>query len=176
MLSVVSVLTSLLLAGASASPLQVRAGTCNPVVAGKGINIVNGQFQLGYPPQAYFSGVPIEAEPLTVPLVPVFRADSSGNGLLSVVPPPGATTLLYPTNVNRAQIVLGSRITAPPGNSTQGWSYVCRNCDDPTVAYGCQVVSNATGQCAQIGTAIGQTASVAQCSGLPYGNQAFDIF
>jgi hypothetical protein len=138
MLSIVSVLTSLLLAGASASPLQVRAGTCNPVVAGKGINIVNGQFQLGYPPQAYFSGVPIEAEPLTVPLVPVFSADSSGNGLLrwdssislhesraeaywiffcSVVPPPGTTTLLYPTNVNRAQIVLGSRITTPPGNS-----------------------------------------------------------
>ncbi|KAJ7834857.1 hypothetical protein B0H13DRAFT_2109208 [Mycena leptocephala] len=172
MLSIVSVLTSLLLAGASASPLQVRAGTCNPVAAGKGINI------------AYFSGVPIEAEPLTVPLVPVFSADSSGNGLLRLIGfssaasslPPGTTTLLYPTNVNRAQIVLGSRITTPPGNSTQGWSYVCRNCDDPTVAYGCQVVSNATGQCAQIGTAIGQTASVAQCSGLPYGNQAFDIF
>jgi hypothetical protein len=80
MLSVVSVLTSLLLA--SASPLQARAGACNPVVAGKGINIVNGQFQLGFPSGAYFPDVPIEAEGLTFPLVPVFNYDSSGNGLL----------------------------------------------------------------------------------------------
>lgn len=84
MLSVVSVLTSLLLASASttASPLQARAGACNPVVAGKGINIVNGQFQLGFPSGAYFPDVPIEAEGLTVPLVPVFNFDLSGNGLL----------------------------------------------------------------------------------------------
>ncbi|KAJ6507525.1 hypothetical protein DFH09DRAFT_1289010 [Mycena vulgaris] len=177
MISVASVLTSLLLASASttASPVQARAGTCTPVVAGKGINIVNGQFQLGYPSGAYFAHVPIEAEAVTVPLVPVFRADSSGNGLLSVVPPAGATTLLYPTNENGA-LVLEPRITTPPGNATQGWSYVCQNCADPTVAYDCQVVSSATGQCAQIGTAVGQTASVAPCSGLPYGNQAFDVF
>jgi hypothetical protein len=105
-------------------------------VAGKGINIVNGQFQLGYP-GAYFAHVPIEAEALTVPLVPVFRADSSGNGLLrweysfsshelraeayliffcSVVPPAGATTLLYPTSENGA-LVLEPRITTPPGNA-----------------------------------------------------------
>jgi hypothetical protein len=61
-------------------------------------------------------------------------------------------------------------------NSTQGWLFVCRNCDDPTAAYGCAVVSGGSGQCAQIGTAVGQTASIAQCSGSPYGNQVFDIF
>ncbi|KAJ7766556.1 hypothetical protein DFH07DRAFT_769817 [Mycena maculata] len=178
MLSVVSILTSLLLATASttAGPMQARAGACNPAVAGQGINIVNGQFQLGYPSGDYFPNVPIEAEGLTVPLVPVFNVDPSGNGLLSIVDAPAGASPLYPTNVNRTQMLLEPRITAAPGNFTQGWSYVCSNCDDPTVAYGCEVVSDATGQCVQIGTAVGQPASIAQCSGLPYGNQAFDIF
>ncbi|KAJ7503660.1 hypothetical protein B0H11DRAFT_327150 [Mycena galericulata] len=178
MLSVVSVLISLLLASASttASPMQARAGACNPVVAGKGINIVNGQFQLGYPAGAYSPNVPIEAEALTVPLVPVFNVDASGDGLLSIANAPAGATPLYPTTVNRTQILLEPLITTSPGNFTQGWSFVCRNCDDPTVAYGCEVVSDGTGQCAQIGTAVGQVASIAQCSGLPYGNQAFDIF
>jgi hypothetical protein len=61
MLSAVSILTSLLLASASttASPLQARAGACNPVVAGKGINIVNGQFQLGFPQGPTFLTYPL---------------------------------------------------------------------------------------------------------------------
>jgi hypothetical protein len=85
MLSVVSVLTSLLLAttGTSAIAVNARAGTCSPAVAGKKINIVNGQYQLGYPPGAYFPDVPVEAEALTIPLVPVFNVDPSGNGLLT---------------------------------------------------------------------------------------------
>jgi hypothetical protein len=89
MISVGSVLTSLLLtslllasANITASPLQAGAGACNPVVADKGVNIINGQFQLGFPSEAYFPDVPIEAEGLTFPLLPVFIFDSSGNGLL----------------------------------------------------------------------------------------------
>jgi hypothetical protein len=85
MLSVASVLTSLLLAsaGTTATPVQARAGRCNPAVAGKQINIVNGQYQLGYPSGAYFPNVPIEAEDVTIPLRPVFNVDPSGNGLLT---------------------------------------------------------------------------------------------
>ncbi|KAJ7794879.1 hypothetical protein B0H13DRAFT_2171065 [Mycena leptocephala] len=148
MLSVFSVLTSLLLASASttASAVQPRAGTCNPVVTGKKLNIVNGQFQLGYPAGAFFPNIPN---------------------------PQAGGAPLYPTLVNRTQVLLEPRIFDTP---VQQWSFACNNCDDSTLAYGCQVISAATAQCVQIGTAVGQTASVSQCSGLPFGNQVFDIF
>jgi hypothetical protein len=44
MLSVASVLISLLLAsaGTTVTAMQARVGRCNPAVAGKQINIVNG--------------------------------------------------------------------------------------------------------------------------------------
>ncbi|KAJ7280957.1 hypothetical protein C8J57DRAFT_1501158 [Mycena rebaudengoi] len=175
MLSVFSFLVSLLLASASttASAVQARAGTCNPVVTGKKLNIVNGQFQLGYPAGAFFPNVPIEAEALTIPLVPVFNVDPNISGLLSIPNPQAGGAPLYPTLVNRTQVLLEPRIFDTP---VQQWSFACHNCNDPTLAYGCQVISAATAQCVQIGTAVGQTASVSQCSGLPYGNQAFNIF
>jgi hypothetical protein len=73
MLSMVSVLTSLLFAttGTSAITVNARAGTCSPAITGKKINIVNRQCQLGVALGACFPDVPIEAEALTIPLVPV---------------------------------------------------------------------------------------------------------
>ncbi|KAK7045203.1 hypothetical protein R3P38DRAFT_2883022 [Favolaschia claudopus] len=174
MLSVFTVFSSLLIASAAAGPLQARAA-CNPAVAGKGINIVNGQFQLGYPSGAYFANVPIEAEALTTPLTPVFTVDASGNGLLSVNNAPAGATPLYPTEVDRFQLLLEPRISGSPGNFSQGFSFVCSQCSDPTIAHGCAVISDATGQCVQIGTAVGQTASISQCTGQSVGNQAFTV-
>ncbi|KAK7045224.1 hypothetical protein R3P38DRAFT_2883100 [Favolaschia claudopus] len=172
MLSVFAVFSSLLIASAAAGPLQARAA-CNPAVAGKGINIVNGQFQLGYP--AYSPNVPIESEALTTPLTPVFTVDASGNGLWSVNNAPAGATLLYPTEVDRTQVLLEPRISGSPGNFSQGFSFVCSECSEPTIAHGCAVISDATGQCVQIGTAVGQPASISQCTGQPVGNQAFTV-
>ncbi|KAJ7880101.1 hypothetical protein B0H13DRAFT_2050717 [Mycena leptocephala] len=146
MLSVASVLTSLLLASAGAT-----ATTMQPDVAGKQINIVNGQFQLGYPSGAYFPNVPSFA-----------NAPSS--------------QVLYPTiNANLTQVLLQPRITTFPGNTTQGWFFNCHSCEDPQIAYGCTVQSTGTGQCAVIGNAAGQTTGVQSCSGVGYGSQAFDV-
>ncbi|KAJ7331428.1 hypothetical protein DFH08DRAFT_940079 [Mycena albidolilacea] len=180
MLSVVSVLTSLLLAtaGTSAIAVNARAGTCSPAVAGKKINIVNGQYQLGYPPGAYFPDVPIEAEALTIPLVPEFNVDPSGNGLLTINNPPATgAPVLYPTiNPTLTQVLLEPRITTFPGNTTQAWFFTCVSCDNPAIAYGCTVRSAGTGQCAQIGTAVGQTTGVVGCTGLDYGSQIFTLY
>ncbi|KAJ7280956.1 hypothetical protein C8J57DRAFT_1220232 [Mycena rebaudengoi] len=130
MISFVSVLTSLLLAtvGATATPVQARAGSCIPtLIPSTGANFVNGQMQLG----VFFYGVgqTIQMKNLTVPLVPTFVGDPSGNGLVSVVPPPGAATL-YPTSAN-GQITLQQRITTSPknltGNRKKNWlAYVVR--------------------------------------------------
>ncbi|KAJ7715771.1 hypothetical protein B0H14DRAFT_3171199 [Mycena olivaceomarginata] len=177
MLSVASVLTSLLLAsaGTTATAVQARAGRCNPAVAGKQINIVNGQYQLGYPSGAYFPNVPIEAQDVTIPLRPVFNVDPSGNGLLTFANAP-SSQVLYPTvNANLTQVLLQPRITTFPGNTTQGWFFTCHSCEDPKIAYGCTVQSTGTGQCAVIGNAAGQTTAVQSCSGLDYGSQVFDV-
>ncbi|KAF8143029.1 hypothetical protein K438DRAFT_1994310 [Mycena galopus ATCC 62051] len=195
MLSVSSVFTSLLLAsaGTAAASVKARADTlCHPAVAGKQINIVNGQYQLGYPAGAYFPNVPVEAEALTIPLAPVFNVDPSGNGLLtsesyilwddshteflnSFANAP-AGSVLYPTiNSNLTQVLLEPRITTFPGNTTQTWFFTCDVCDSG-IAYGCEVQSAGTGQCTQIGTAVGQTTSVASCTGLDYGSQIFTLY
>ncbi|KAF8160540.1 hypothetical protein K438DRAFT_1985643 [Mycena galopus ATCC 62051] len=178
MLSVSSVFTSLLLAsaGTAAASVKARADTlCHPAVAGKQINIVNGQYQLGYPAGAYLPNVPVEAEALTIPLAPVFNVDPSGNGLLTFANAP-AGSVLYPTiNSNLTQVLLEPRITTFPGNTTQTWFFTCDVCDSG-IAYGCEVQSAGTGQCAQIGTAVGQTTSVASCTGLDYGSQIFTLY
>ncbi|KAJ7859999.1 hypothetical protein B0H14DRAFT_3446383 [Mycena olivaceomarginata] len=177
MLSVASVLTSLLLAsvGATATTVEARAARCNPDVAGKQINIVNGQFQLGYPSGAYFPNVPIVALDVTIPLRPVFNVDPSGNGLLTFANAP-SSQVLYPTiNANLTQVLLQPRITTFPGNTTQGWFFNCHSCEDPQIAYGCTVQSTGTGQCAVIGNAAGQATAVQSCSGVGYGSQAFDV-
>ncbi|KAJ6505018.1 hypothetical protein C8R45DRAFT_543852 [Mycena sanguinolenta] len=176
MLSVFSVLTYLLLAsaGTTAAAVQARARTCHPDVAGKQLNIVNGQFQLGYPAGAYFPNVPVEAEALTIPLAPVFKVDPSGNGLLTFANPP-SSSVLYPTiNADRTQVLLQPRITTFPGNTTQAWFFTCDVCNSD-IAYGCEVQSAGTGQCAQIGTAVGQTTGVVSCTGLDYGSQIFNL-
>ncbi|KAF8145584.1 hypothetical protein K438DRAFT_2097506 [Mycena galopus ATCC 62051] len=122
-------------AGTAAVTVKARADTlCHPAVAGKQLNIVNGQYQLGYPAGAYFPNVPVEAEALTIPLAPVFNVDPSGNGLLtsesyilsddshteflnSFANAP-AGSILYPTiNSNLTQVLLESRITTFPGNT-----------------------------------------------------------
>ncbi|KAJ7257627.1 hypothetical protein C8J57DRAFT_1234775 [Mycena rebaudengoi] len=150
MLSVASVLTSLLLAsvGTTATAVQARAGRCNPAVAGKQINIVNGQYQLGFPPAR---------------TSPTFANAPSSQ-------------VLYPTiNANLTQVLLQPRITTFPGNTTQGWFFTCHSCEDPEIAYGCTVQSTGTGQCAVIGNTAGQTTAVQSCSGLNYGSQVFDV-
>ncbi|KAJ7899283.1 hypothetical protein B0H14DRAFT_2556845 [Mycena olivaceomarginata] len=174
MISFVSVLTSLLLASAAtATPVQVRADSCVPALSNTGVSLVNGQMQLGV--FAYTVGQPIQTKSLTIPLVPTFVADSSGNGLVSVVPPSGATTL-YPTSAN-GQVVLQQRITTSPQNLTQAWSLSCQNCDNPSIAYGCSVISLAdTTKCVQAGTGVGQVALVTKCAGLEYGSQIFDMY
>ncbi|KAJ7934207.1 hypothetical protein B0H13DRAFT_1951509, partial [Mycena leptocephala] len=162
-----SVLISLLLAstGTTATAVQARAGRCNPAVAGKQINIVNGQYQLGYPSGA--------AEDITIPLRPVFNVDPSGNGLLTFANAP-SSQVLYPTiNANLTLFLLQPRITTFPGNTTQGWFFTCHSCEDTEIAYGCTVQSTGTGQCAVIGNAVGQTTAVQSCSGLDYGSQVF---
>ncbi|KAJ7275696.1 hypothetical protein C8J57DRAFT_1589764 [Mycena rebaudengoi] len=174
MLSIFSVLTSLLLASASTtvSAVQARAGTCNPVVTGKKLNIVNAQFQFGYPAGAFFPNVPIEAEALTIPFVTVFNVDPNVSGLLR-------RDFLFagPASIpDSGEQDPGSAPATHIRHSHPAWSFACRNCNDPTLAYGCQVISAATAQCVQIGTTVGQTASVSQCSWLPFGNQVFDIF
>ncbi|KAF8160572.1 hypothetical protein K438DRAFT_1776402 [Mycena galopus ATCC 62051] len=122
-------------AGTAAVAVKASADTlCHPAVAGKQLNIVNGQYQLGYPAGAYFPNVPVEAEALTIPLAPVFNVDPSGNGLLtsesyilsddshteflnSFANAP-AGSILYPTiNSNLTQVLLEPRITTFPGNT-----------------------------------------------------------
>ncbi|KAJ7800067.1 hypothetical protein B0H13DRAFT_2688484 [Mycena leptocephala] len=176
MISFVSVLTSLLLATVSttATPVQARTGSCIPtLIPNTGASFVNGQMLLGV--FAYGVGQPIQTKNLTVPLVPTFVADPSGNGLVSVVPPPGAATL-YPTSAN-GQITLQQRITTSPKNLTQAWGISCQNCEDPNVAYGCSIISLAdTTQCVEAGTTAGQLALVKKCAGLRYGSQIFDLY
>jgi hypothetical protein len=81
MISFVSVLTSLLLtSAATATPVQVRTDSCVPALSNTGVSLVNGQMQLGV--FAYTIGQPIQTKSLTIPLVPMFVADSSGNGFV----------------------------------------------------------------------------------------------
>jgi hypothetical protein len=83
MICFVSVLASLLLAtiSATATPVQARAGSCiPPVIPSTGASFINGQMLLGV--FAYGVGQPIQTKNLTVPLVPTFVADPSGNGLV----------------------------------------------------------------------------------------------
>ncbi|KAJ6505010.1 hypothetical protein C8R45DRAFT_923316 [Mycena sanguinolenta] len=214
MLSVVSVLTSLLLAsvGTTAAAVQARAGICHPDVAGKQLNIVNGQFQLGYPAGAYFPNVLVEAEALTIPLAPVFKVDPSGNGLLTSefsIPSHECTLNVSIFNKLREPSVelssvphhqrrldpssapaphhhlSGEHVSAPEQTSlkvqraddiksTQAWFFTCDACNSD-IAYGCEVQSAGTGQCAQIGTAVGQTTGVVSCTGLDYGSQIFTL-
>ncbi|KAJ7245890.1 hypothetical protein B0H12DRAFT_1235693 [Mycena haematopus] len=178
MLSISSVLTSLLLASASATAAAVKArAICYADVAGKQLNIINGQYQLGYPAGSYFPDVPLEAEAVTYPFLPVFNVDPSGNGLLTFANTPAGSEVLYPTiNANFTQVLLEPRITTYPANTTQTWFFPCAACDINGVSYGCQVQSAGTGQCALIGSAVGQTTGVESCTDMPYGNQVFTLY
>ncbi|KAJ7916363.1 hypothetical protein B0H13DRAFT_2269923 [Mycena leptocephala] len=141
-----SVLTSLLLATA-ATPVQARAGSCIPThIPNTGANFVNGQMPLGVHCLRQMKNP-------TVPLVPTFVADPSGNGLRD----------------------LTVRMTTSPKNLwTCGIS--CQNFEDPSVAYGCSIISLAdTTQRVEAGTTGGQLALVKKCTGLRYGSQIFDM-
>ncbi|KAJ7800063.1 hypothetical protein B0H13DRAFT_2165304 [Mycena leptocephala] len=171
----------------TATPVQARAGSCIPtLIPNTGASFINGQMLFGV--FAYGVGQPIQTKNLTVPLVPTFVADPSGNGLVSIVPPPGAATL-YPTSAN-GQITLQQRITTSPKNLKDhnsfnahelkqhpGMGHLLPELRGPHVAYGCSIISLAdTTQCVEAGTTAGQLALVKKCAGLRYGSQIFDLY
>jgi hypothetical protein len=61
MFSLLAVFSSLALVHmASANPVAIRAGACNPQIGGSGISIVNGGLEIGYPNSV--AGAPLIAQ------------------------------------------------------------------------------------------------------------------
>ncbi|KAJ7097659.1 hypothetical protein C8R44DRAFT_748370 [Mycena epipterygia] len=187
MFSVSSIIASLVLASAAVANPVARAA-CNPKIAGSGISIGSGNLELGF--SGSVAGAPIISQALT-PAGPEFIVEvstiSNGGFVLKSLTPcthrdvdqPNQAPGLFPTNVNGA-VELQTLVT--PEDGTQGWGFVCSTCNDPTtvgaggaVASGCNVVSAFSGQCLQIGSAVGDAVTLATCTDLGSGPQSFDV-
>ncbi|KAF7377522.1 hypothetical protein MSAN_00174300 [Mycena sanguinolenta] len=180
MFSVISIALSLALARmATANP--VARAACNPVLAGNGISIASGSLEMGY--SSSVAGASIISQALTATAaeyVAVAATITNGGFVLKDVNQPNQAAGLYPTWVNGA-IELQTLVT--PEDGTQGWGFVCSECNDPsTVGAGgvigssCNVVNGWTGQCLQIGAAAGDAVTIANCADLGSGSQYFNVY
>ncbi|KAJ7472403.1 hypothetical protein B0H11DRAFT_2038876 [Mycena galericulata] len=180
MLTISSIVASLFLAGAAVANPVARAA-CNPTIAGSGITIASGNLAVGY--SSSVAGAPIISQAL-VSTAALYIAEAStisnGGFVLKDADQPGTAAGLYPTNVNGA---LSLETLVTPEDGTQGWGFVCSACNSASttgeggvIASGCNVVSGATGQCLQIGSAAGAAVTVAECTDLGSGAQSFDVY
>ncbi|KAJ6598260.1 hypothetical protein DFH09DRAFT_1272041 [Mycena vulgaris] len=180
MLSAVSIITSLALAGAAMGNPIARAA-CNPNMAGSGVSIASGNLELGY--SSSVAGAAIISQVLSA-TGPEFIAEAStisnGGFVLKDSNQDNHAAGLFPTWVNGA-IELETLVT--PEDGKQGWGFVCSTCNDPTtvgdggvIASACNVVSGWTGQCLQIGSSAGDPVTIANCADLGSGSQYFDVY
>ncbi|KAJ7029888.1 hypothetical protein C8F04DRAFT_1236810 [Mycena alexandri] len=181
MFSIVSVAASLLLAhGAVANP--IARGACNPALSsGAAISIGSGNLEIGY--TGSVPSAAIISEGLTTNSAEFFAIPATienGGFVLQVVNQDNHSPRLFPTWVN-GTLELETLVT--PEDGKQGFGFICSSCSDPsTVGIGgvigasCNVVSGWTGQCLQIGSAVGDAVTVANCADLGSGSQYFDVY
>ncbi|KAJ7621288.1 hypothetical protein FB45DRAFT_139044 [Roridomyces roridus] len=175
MLSTASIVASLLPAHSVLANPVARA-SCNPSIAGQGISLGSGAFEVGY--TGSVAGAAIVTEALTTSAEYIVATSNGGLQFIDFNES-GASSQLYQTNSDGA-VSLQTLVT--PENGTQDWSLVCSICNDPStvgsggaIATGCNVISSASGKCLQIGSAVGAAVTVETCTDLGDGAQVFVV-
>ncbi|KAJ7733936.1 hypothetical protein B0H16DRAFT_1732035 [Mycena metata] len=182
MFSIVSLAAAAVLLARNAVANPIARAACNPTLtSGTAISIGGGSLEIGY--TSSVPGAAIISETLSTTAAEFFAIPATienGGYVLQVVNQDNHSPRLFPTWVN-GTLELETLVT--PEDGKQGFGFVCSSCSDPsTVGIGgvigasCNVVSGWTGQCLQIGSAVGDAVTIANCADLGSGSQYFDIY
>ncbi|KAF7324626.1 hypothetical protein MKEN_00504100 [Mycena kentingensis (nom. inval.)] len=155
----------------------VARAACNPALAGAGLSIASGGFEIGYTSSTAGASAITQAFSLAPEFIGENTTVSNGGFLLKDANQDNHAAGLFLTFVDGAP-KLETLITPQDGH--QGWGFICAECGNFTpsgrFASSCNVVSGWTGQCLQIGTKVGDPVQLANCNGLGSGPQYFDLF